>query len=195
MGGTFLVVLALPVLIVIGILFARYTGKTALEEGHSYGLWAVLGFLFGVWAIIALHTAIRADDECHSFTLWAVLGFLFGIGALIMLETGLIAERRAYDFTSYCIIGAGLGAIGLLIACFLPKAVMSEKVEVKAVNKPQTQTPAQPQPKTEKSPFLRSVSTSNNTTASGTVWYCEYCGTTNYVGVDSCRHCYKERKK
>lgn len=223
-GSIFILILIVLVAIVIGILFARYVGKKAESNYHSYGLWAVLGFLFGFGAVIAIHTAIRAEDEGHSFTLWAVLGFLFGlvaylalhiaivaedeghnftfwallgfflnVNALIMLEVGLIAERKAYDFTSYCIIGSVFGLIGLIIACILPKAV-TEKVASKNISKPQVQQPM-PKPKSEESPFLKSVSTSNNTTATGTVWYCEYCGTTNYVGVDTCRHCYKARKK
>ncbi len=175
-GIGFLIFITVLIVLVIAFAFARYVGKKAEKNGHSFGLWAVLGFFFGLVALLALHIAITAEDNGHSFTLWAVFGFIFNVGALIMLETGLIAERKLYDFTTYCIIGALFGVFAMLIACFLPKAVSERTV----------------QKYEEKSSYLtKSYNVTNE--QNNKHWKCDRCGQLNVPAAKKCINCYSDK--
>ena len=126
---SFLILIIFLVWFIIAMTIARYAGDKADKEGHSYALWAFLGFIFGLFALLALHIALTAEKSKQSFTLWAILGFLLGFTALIMLQTGLIAKRKNYDFTSYCLIGYIGGLFALLIVCFLPQKLLEVKTQ------------------------------------------------------------------
>lgn len=181
-GSIGFIVFIIIIFLLISLFFATFVGRKAEKEGHSFITWAILGFFFGLIALLALHIATIADSEGHNFKLWAVLGFFFNIGALIMLETGLIAERKLYDFTSYCVLAGAFGLIALVISCILPK-VTYEKVVV--VNKPEV----------KESALLKSYHSSYKPTTTKTSWTCESCGQLNVAQAQRCINCYAEKPK
>lgn len=191
-GIGFLIVIILLIVAVIGFVFARCVGKKAERNGHSFALWAVLGFFFGLVALLALHIAITAEDNGHNFTVWAVFGFIFTVGALIMLETGLIAERKLYDFTSYCIIGALFGIFAILVACFLPKIVV-EKITIE--NSVEKITIKNPVEKHEEKPSYLMKSYNATNVQTNKHWKCDKCDQLNVPAAKYCINCYSEKPK
>ena len=129
----FIFVLYSIAFVAVLLLIGRSIGKYAERNGHNLKTWTVLGFFFGLTALLSLHIAIVAERNGHNFALWAWFGFFFGIYSLMSLQTGLVAERKGFDFVRFCLLGGFLGVITLLIACFLPehKVNITTNIETK----------------------------------------------------------------
>ena len=119
-GGTsFLVFLALLIVIGIFVAFGMLSSNEARKQRRSETAWFWIGVFFNINAFIALKISKAADDESHDITLWSWLGVLFGVTAIIAFESGLNAENKQHDFDCWCILGFCCGLMALLVSCFL----------------------------------------------------------------------------
>ncbi len=186
-GWLFLGMVFVVVIIAIMFVIAKKIGEYALKNGLNGTLWGILGFFFGLIALLALHTGIVAMRNRHSFTCWCLLGFFLGLTGLVSLHAGMIAERKNYDFATFCLLGASIGVFMLLIVSFLP----APKITVSANEVDQT---CEEEPKEEGSKLLNSAKYVQNekTNKKNEHWICK-CGQKNVGEAKRCINCFAEK--
>ena len=91
-GFIFILVIIATALIIIGLIFASFVGKVAYKEGHSYRLWAFLGFFLGIFALVILESGVIAENKGYDFITFCLIG-LFG-GILTLLVSCLLPQSK-----------------------------------------------------------------------------------------------------
>ena len=158
-------------ILAILIIFARFVGRKARKQGHSFALWCVLGFFLGVFALIMLETGLVSERKGYDFTTYCIIGAFFGIVALFV--ACLMPDiKNSQTKTTNRVVENTVAQ---------PNASTVQNTERNIKSAPQS------------SNLLRSAQAASKKTPAK--WICPKCGEQNNINAQNCINCYTEKPK